>query len=172
MLTLDFIHKALQDLADEVKAEILRRLRSPIGVNPRAKENTLIGSNLEASIELYPNETSDGLVFEIADYFSYVTGGRGPGMKPPPAGTFNSILSWVHRKHIEFDDITDENKIAWMVYNSIKTKGIPKRPFIGADKKDEKDASQVITFLTKYYNRWADEFFGTIMKEIDKHFEK
>lgn len=174
MLTLDFIHKALQDLADEVKAEILRRLRSPLGINPRTKEgkNTLIGSNLEKSIKLYPNETSDGLVFEIAEYFSYVTGGRGPGMNPPEAGTKKSIFEWVHKKHIELGGITDENKVAKLVYYSIKKKGIPARPFIGEDKDDKKDAFEVVDFFEEYVDKWADEFFGTIMKEIDKYFEK
>lgn len=173
MLTLDFIHKALQDLADEVKAEILRRLRSPIGVNPSVGENTLIGSNLETSIELYPNETSDGLVFEIADYFSYVTHGRKHGMKPPEAGTKKSILEWVHKKHIELGDITDENKVAKLVYYSLKyKKDIPARPFIGYDYKDNKDAFEVVDFFEDYVDKWADELFEKITKEIDKHFEK
>lgn len=40
------LHSALKELADQIKDEIIRRMHSPVGVNPRTGRNTLIGSDL------------------------------------------------------------------------------------------------------------------------------
>lgn len=173
MMKLDDIRKALDELAAMVKAEILARLRSPIGINRSAGKNTLEGSNLEKSIDVYTNEESDGLVFVIADYFSFVTGGRKHGMNPPPSGTFNSILTWVRRKNVTLGNITDENVVAYIVYRNLRDRvDLPPRPFIGVDYDYSKDAGEVIPFLDKMVDDWFDELFDKIMEETDNYFNK
>ena len=160
--------RALQDLADKVKFVIIKRLRSSIGVNRAAGFNTLEGSYLEQSIDMYVDD-DDEIVFIIADYFSYVTGGRRHGMSPPPAGTFKAIENWVRRKHIKQQwgvDMT-ENQIAFIVYRNLRdSHDIPPRPFIGVDYDYTKDASQVIPFLDKLFDKWADDTFNALMDEL------
>ena len=46
------IYAALNELADRIKQEILHRMESPIGINPRVGENTLVDSDLYRSVDV------------------------------------------------------------------------------------------------------------------------
>lgn len=168
--------KALQELADEVYAEIIRRLHSRIGVHDKVGKNTLIGSNLEESIKLYPAD-DDSIVFQIASYFSYITNGRHHGMKPPFVGTLEAIFNWVTRKHITLDNkdkgsskITDPNVVATKVYYALKHKrDLPPREFLGPGGYDydyNQDASEVITFLDEFVEDWMDDLYNDLINSI------
>lgn len=160
------VRAALQELAIEVYMEIITRLHSPIGWNRSAGKNTLIGSNLEKSIDVYVNGENE-LVFQIADYFSFVTGGRKHGMSPPPAGTFNAIINWVRRKQVTLGNITDPNRVAIIVYKNLRDRvDLPPRPFIGVDYSYEKDASEVLPFLDVMVDQWFDDLFLKLTDEI------
>ena len=65
--------KALSQLAEDIKKEIIARMHK-YGYNTRAGRNTLIGSDLEKSVEVkVVNEKT--LAFEIADYYEYIVRG-------------------------------------------------------------------------------------------------
>lgn len=170
--------EALQELADEVYAEIIRKLHSSIGVHDKTGENTLIGSKLEESIKLYP-EDEDTIVFKIADYFNYIVKGRHHGMKEPDAHTMEAIFKWVTRKHITLKGkgkgkkkkpITDPNVVATKVYYALKFKrDLPPRPFLGEggfDYEGDKYIDQVITFLEKMVDDWMDDLYDTLINSI------
>lgn len=166
------IRKALQELADEVKKEILRRLHSPIGVNPRVGRNTLIGSELEASIDV--TATSDTtIVFEIADYYEYVVSGwRKTGNFPNTAHLFiRNVTDWVRRKGVRLGNMT-ETQIVWYLYRRMLIEGrnIKPRPFIESGYNNDEDPSKILNFLDEFFDAWSDKVFQLITQDIDKHF--
>lgn len=166
------IRKALQELADEVKKEILRRLHSPIGVNPRVGRNTLIGSELEASIDV--TAVSDTtIVFEIADYYEYVVSGwQKTGNFPNTAHLFiRNVTDWVRRKGVRLGNMT-ETQIVWYLYRRMLIEGrnIKARPFIESGYNNDEDPSKILNFLDEFFDAWADKVFELITQDIDKHF--
>lgn len=168
------IRKALQELANEVKVEILLRLRSNLGINtnPRVMSNTLIGSNLESSIKVSVDDNST-LSFVIANYYMVVTAGRKANSKMPP---IKAILDWIKRKDIDTSWASSQNAAAWAIAKSIAKEGYRGRPFIGFDPNDrvnedvDVDLDLILTFLDDYFDTWRDKIFEEITKELDKFF--
>lgn len=166
------LYKALQELADEIKDEILKRLRSPIGNNPRTGTNTLVGSELERSIDVRPiGETT--IVFEIADYYEYVVSGwRRTGNFPHTSHLFiRNVTDWVRRKNVTIGNLT-ENQIAWMLYRRmvLEYREIQPRPFIESGYNNDEDPSKILNFLDEFFNKWADRVFELITKDLDNYF--
>ena len=63
------VKTALMELAEAVKRIINYRIKQ-YGINRRTGSNTLVGSNLESSINVIANE--DGITLQIADYWEYI----------------------------------------------------------------------------------------------------
>lgn len=158
------IRTALQELADDIKDEVLRRLRGPVGINPRTGENTLIGSDLEASIDAYA-QGEDAIVFTIADYWTYVvTGWARTGNYPGTAHLFiKNVTDWVRKKGITIGNMT-QNEIVWYLYRRMLVEGrlIAARPFIDYGE----SADEILPFLDKFFERWADRLFEGLMNEL------
>lgn len=163
------LQKALQELADEIKDEIIRRMHSSIGVNPRAGANTLEGSNLEKSVDVRP-KGDNMIVFEIADYWEFISRGwQRTGNYPNTFSKFvNNVIDWVRRKGIRFGNLT-QNQIAWAVVKSIWVRGIRPRPFLIYD--DDGDLSIMLPELDRIMEEWFNNLFNAIVKEIDKYFD-
>lgn len=175
---------ALNELAIEIHKEILRRLLSSTGINPRTGKNTLSGSKLEASIDVYPVD-EDTLAFEIASYYLPVVAGRRAGWKnrpPKGKGIVYGITQWVREKGIKFDGCS-ETQTVWMVLNALEVKDIEPRPFIGFDPKELSafaanpdgdyegaNVELILPFLKEYFEGWADDVFKLITEKIDKYF--
>lgn len=164
--SLAVVREALDELAKDIYREIVRRLHSDIGVNPRTGTNTLIGSELEKSIEVYTNETSDGLAFSIAEHWEYVVlgwhhTGRFTGTKMQ---FLDNLLKWIRRKNIHFEGRT-ENQTVYLIYRSINERLIAPRPFINYDPNG--DPSIILPFLDEYFSNWADELFNEIVQQLD-----
>lgn len=161
---------ALNELAKRIEDEILARLRSQIGINPKTGANTLVGSNLEASINV-AQTSEDTLVFSIADYWEYVVlGWRKTGRFPNTAHQFIvNITDWVRNKNIHIGDLT-QNQIVWMLYKKMIIDGetIAPRPFIEYDA--DGDPSKILPFLDEMFERWAEDVFEAIINEI-KYFK-
>lgn len=157
--------QAFQELARQVKEEVLRRIER-YGAN-RNGHNTLKGSSLEGSIRV--ESTDDGIVLQIADYFEYVVRGwKRTGNYPGTMRQFvENITKWVRKKGIRFEGRT-ENQTVWAIIRSIWMRGIPPRPFLHWD--DSEDPSLIIPFLDEYFDRWADMIWNQITEEIDKRF--
>ena len=166
------LKKALQELAEDIKEEIIRRLNSEKGVNPRTGTNTLAGSNLEKSIDVQALRENT-IVFTIADYYQYiVTGWQRTGRYPNTVHLYlENILDWVRRKHITLGNMS-QNQIVWYLYRRMIIDGrqIAARPFIEYD--PEGDASKILPFLDEFFDNWADKVFNEITKELDKYFNK
>ena len=80
--------KAITELAEMVKEEVLRRINQ-YGMNSRAGKNTLKGSELEKSIDVKLTG-DDAFVFQIADYFEFIVRGwKRTGRYP---GTMNRFV--------------------------------------------------------------------------------
>lgn len=168
------IQSALRELADEIKDEIIRRMHSPIGINPRTGQNTLAGSNLEKSIDVRP-QGEDTIVFEIADYYEYVVSGwRRTGNFPNTAHLFiGNVTDWVRRKNIRLGNMT-QNQIVWYLYRRMLIEGreIKARPFINSGYDNNEDPSKILDFLDDFFDKWADRVFDLITEDIDKYFNQ
>lgn len=164
------LKQALQELADRIKEEIIRRMHSNVGVNPRTGQNTLIGSDLEKSISV-DIKGEDQIVFEIADYYEYVvTGWRRTGNFPGTLSQFvYNLTRWVRKKDIKIQG-KSENQVVWAILKSIWTRGIRPRPFIESGYNNDEDPSKILIFLDNYFDKWSDETFEAITKELDKYF--
>lgn len=166
------LRNALQELAKEIKDEIIRRLHSDVGINPRTGTNTLVGSNLESSIEVKATGDNE-IVFKIADYYQYVvTGWKRTGRYPGTAHLFvANVLDWVKRKGVRLGNMS-QNQVVWYLYKRMLIDGrqIAARPFIEYD--PDGDASKILPFLDEFFDNWADKVFKEITKELDKYFNK
>ena len=169
--TTERVRKAIKKLADDVRDEILRRLQSPIGINRSVGRNTLIGSDLEKSIDLYVNDDSESITFAIADYFSFVAGGRKHGLTPRGQNVYGAIERWVKKNSIRLGNMTETQTI-WAVLNKLKRTDLPARPFIEPDYDYSKDAGDILPFLTAFFEKWADDLFNELMQYTDEYFRK
>ena len=166
------LQKELKILAKQIENEIILRLHSPIGVNPRAGRNTLIGSELERSIKV--DAVSDEMiVFQIADYYEYIVRGwKRTGRFPGTSQQFiKNITDWVRRKHIRLGNMT-QNQIVFYLYKRMLIDGreIAPRPLINYDEND--DVSKILPFLDDFFDKWSDWVFEKIMYDIDKFFNQ
>ena len=157
------IKKALQQLADGIKVEIMKGLRQH-GLNERAGFNTLLDSNLARSIQVNTNGT-DMLTFSIAEYYIYVVSGRRKGARRPP---IEAILKWIREKGIDTSWAKTENQAAWAIAKSIQERGIKARAFIQYD--EGEDVAKILPFLDNFFDIWADNVFNDIMQVIDVYF--
>lgn len=168
------LQKALQELADDIKDEIIRRMHSSIGVNPRAGANTLEGSNLEKSVDVRP-KGDNMIVFEIADYYEFVVSGwRRTGSFPNTAHLFiRNVTDWVRRKGIRLGTMT-ETQIVWYLYKRMLIEGreIKPRPFIESGYENDEDPSRILNFLDDFFGNWADKVFELIMSDTEKYFNQ
>ena len=166
------LQQALQELAKQVKEEIIRRLHSRVGINPRTGSNTLIGSNLERSIEVKA-EDDTSIVFQIADYYEYIVSGwRRTGNFPGTAHLFiRNVTNWVRKNNIRLGNMT-ENQIVWYLYKRMLIEGreISPRPFIESGYNNDEDPSKILPFLDDFFDKWADKVFNKITEELDKQF--
>ena len=134
--------------------------------------NTLIGSELEASVNVTAVSEST-IVFEIADYYEYVVSGwRKTGNFPNTAHLFiRNITDWVRRKGVRLGNMT-ESQIVWYLYKRMLIEGrnIKPRPFIESGYNNDEDPSKILNFLDDFFDTWADKVFELITQDIDKHF--
>jgi hypothetical protein len=159
---------ALTELANDIKREILRRMSSDVGINPRTGTNTLVNSSLYHSVDVYPR-SENTIIFQIADYYEFVV--RGWAHTGRYAGTrqqfLYNLLQWVRRKHISWGNLT-ENQIVYLVYRRINEDLIAPRPFINYDPNE--DVNKILPFLDEYFDKWAENIFNKITEELDKYF--
>lgn len=157
---------ALSQLALDVKKILEDRIRR-YGVNPKTGTNTLVGSELEKSLQVYPTE--DGLALQVASYWEFVARGWKRTHNYP--GTMSlfvrNVDDWVRRKHIRFGNLT-QSQIVWAVVISIMKNGLKERPFMVYD--DDGDLSRMIPELDAAVDKWFDILWNVIIEEIDKLF--
>ena len=160
------IKEALQELAQAIKEEVIRRMDSEIGINPRTGKNTLKGSELQKSVEVNVVSETE-LVFQIADYYQYVvTGWKRTGSYPNTWEQFLTNLDrWVTRKNVRLGNLT-QSQIVWMLYKKMMFEGreIAARPFINYD--PQGDPMVVLPFLEEFFDKWAENIFNELMKEL------
>ncbi len=158
----------LKGLAEDIKAEVLRRMSSSIGINPRTGTNTLVGSDLYNSV----NTTVDGdntIVFSILQHWEYVAlGWKHTGRFPGTKHLFLQNLSdWIDRKNVHLGNMT-HTQMVYVIYRKINMEGIKARPFLTYD--PHEDPSVIMPFLNDFFDSFADKVFDEITKEIDKKF--
>lgn len=162
------VKTALKMLADKIKEEVLKRMESERGVNLRTGENTLKNSKLYKSVEVRV-VSEDTLAFQIADYYTYVVGGRRPGWgTPPPTGFVQGVTNWVRERGIRFNGKT-ENQTIWAIIKSIVKRGIQGRAILGNGYEND-DPSYVLPFLDDFFDEWSDKVFEDVCKMLDEYF--
>ncbi len=166
MLLTMTVKEALQELANDVKTILERRINK-FGYNYRASKNTLKGSELEKSIEVYPDEY--GISLQIADYWEFIARGwQRTGNYPGTMRLFvKNIDDWVKRKDIRLGNLT-QSQMVWAIVKKIFTSGVHYRPFMVYD--DEGDLTKMIPELEEHIDKWFDDLFNAIMEETDKYF--
>ena len=160
------IKTALMELAEAVKRIINYRIKQ-YGINRRTGSNTLVGSNLERSIDVTINE--DGITLQIADYWEYIARGwKRTGNYPGTMRLFvKNINDWVSKNNIRIGNLT-QSQIVWIIIKNIWERGIAPRPFMVYD--DEGDLTKMIPELDEYIDKWFEDLFNAIMEETDKYF--
>lgn len=168
MNTREVIHKALIELCEEVEQIVSDRIRK-YGVNPRVGRNTLIGSDLEKSIEVRPTE--DGIALQIASYWEFVSRGwEHTGRYPNTMAAFiKNVDDWVTRKNIRFGNL-NQAQIVFLITRSIFERGIVSRPFLVYD--EEGNLEKMIPELKKTLDEWFDKLIDNIFNELDKYFNQ
>lgn len=170
MLNNSNVRQALIELCEKVERILTKRIEQ-YGYNERAEKNTLKGSELEKSIEVYPTE--DGIALQIADYWEYVARGWYHSGKSDKSGLFDALVKWAIRKRIKLDDYSENESaviVAKKVYAEMifHNRPIKKRPFMRyyADG----DLTKMIPQLKAYMEKWFDNLFYKITEDIDKFF--
>lgn len=164
----DILYNSLRELAIDIKNEVLKRMESDIGINNKTGQNTLVGSDLYKSVDAKVTDDNT-IAFEIADYYTYVVGGRKPGWGVgPPHGFVEGVTRWVRKKGIRFSGMTETQTI-WACINSIVKYGIAARPFIGNGFFND-DPAFVLPFLDKFVDDFSNKVFDMIVEELDKYF--
>lgn len=163
------VKKALQELADQIKAEVLKRMSGPLGINDRVGRNTLVGSELYDSVAT----TVDGdstIVFSILQHWEYVAlGWKHTGRFPGTKHLFlQNLAEWIRRKGIRFGGMT-QTQMVYVIYRKINMQGIKARPFLTYDPAE--DPSVIMPFLNDFFDKWADEVFEEITRDMDNIFK-
>lgn len=174
------VREALQELADEVKAMIEDRI-DLFGYNPRARENTLKGSELEASIKVSPIE--EGIELQIANYWLFVSLGWHRTKRFPASMSewIRNMKDWIDRKHIDIPENMTENEFILRIINKIMIYGIISRPFLVYDKDEDNNYDEpigtgrlevMLPDLEKYIDKWFDTLVNAIMEDLDNYFNE
>ena len=163
---------AVQELARDIEDEIIRRLRSSVGINPCVGYNTLVGSRLEESIHVNAVDKQK-IVFQIADYYEYVVNGWQPSGRlwGTKKEFIANIIEWAREKNVTIGNMT-KNQIAYYLYNRMVINGreIEARPFIESGYYNKEKPEKILPFLDRFFERWADKVFELIMQDTDNYF--
>lgn len=160
------VEEALRELATAVKRIVNYRIKK-YGINPKTGSNTLEGSNLQQSLEVYPIE--NGIELQIAQYWEYVAlGWHRTGRFPGTMSQFvKNIDDWVRRKGIRLGNMTQAQMVYIIIRNIMKL-GLRERPFMIYDQ--EGDLSKMIPELDDYMDKWFDTLFEAIIKDLNDYF--
>lgn len=159
------LKQALEELAREIRSEILKRMASDVAINSKTGTNTLIGSDLMKSVKVEATGYEE-LVFSIASYYEYVVNDVKPHLPP-----ISAIEKWVRKKNIRFEGM-NETQTVWAVAKSIEKNGIKGRPFINSGYHNDEDPSKILDFLDEYISTFCDKLFELITEEIDSFFNQ
>lgn len=162
------VKDALMELAEAIKRLVNYRIRK-YGINPKTGTNTLEGSELQQSLEVYP--TSDGIELQIAQYWEYVAlGWHRTGRFPGTMSKFvKNIDDWVRRKGIRLGNMT-QAQMVYIIIRNIMNLGLRERPFMIYN--TDGDLTEMIPELNDYMDKWFDTLFNAIMSEVDNYFNK
>ena len=144
----------MNDLANKIARELMivwrKLMASEYAINVKSN-TTLEFSNLDNTAKIEHNDWTFDLFYN--DYLEYVEQGRKPRARKVP---IKPLIDWMKRKHI-----SDDNRVAYAIRESIYQLGIPARPLLQpfGEMLDER-------FEEKIY----DEIFNTIIIELDKFF--
>ena len=128
-------HEAFIELAEKVEEILTDRIKK-YGINPKTGSNTLQGSNLEKSIDVYPLE--NGIALQIADYWEFVARGwkRTHNYPNTMAAFIKNVDDWVKRKNIRFGNMS-QSSIVYLITRNIINNGLRARPFMIYDDKGD-----------------------------------
>lgn len=148
-------------IADEIKKEIIicwrQLMSSDYAINERASirsggKVTLEFSNLDNEAKIEATDFTFNLFYN--HYLEYIESGRKKGATPIP---IRIIIDWMKRKHI-----SDDNRVAYAIRESIYQLGIKPRPLL------EPFGEMLDDKWEKY---WSDIIFEKITEQLDKYFE-
>lgn len=167
MTSREAVHKALIELAEDVEMIVLKRI-AQYGVNPKTGTNTLQGSELEKSLKIIPEE--DGLTLQIASYWEFVSRGwkRTHNYEGTMSQFVRNVNDWVRKKGISLGKMT-QSQMVWVIIKNIMENGLKSRPFLVYD--EEGDLEKMIPELKAYMDKWFDDLFGAITRDLDNYFK-
>lgn len=160
------IKTALQELALAVKRLVNARIRQ-YGINPKTGTNTLEGSELQKSLDV--SITEDGIVLQIADYWEFISRGwERTGRYPGTMNRFvKNVDNWVTRKGIRLGNMK-QSTLVFLIIRNIINNGLRARPFMVYS--DDGDLTEMIPELNDYIDKWFEQLFDSLMKDIDNFF--
>lgn len=160
------IKTALQELALAVKRLVNARIKQ-YGINPKTGTNTLEGSELQKSLDV--SITEDGIVLQIADYWEFISRGwERTGRYPGTMNRFvKNVDNWVTRKGIRLGNMK-QSTLVFLIIRNIINNGLRARPFMVYS--DDGDLTEMIPELNDYIDKWFEQLFDSLMKDIDNFF--
>lgn len=148
----------MKDLANDITKAILKDLMivwrqlmaSDYAVNVKSN-TTLEFSNLDNTVKIEAVDFNFNLFYNY--YLEYIESGRKPRARKVP---IRPLIDWMKRKHI-----SDDNRVAYAIRESIYQLGIPPRPLLEpfGEMLDER-------FEKKIY----DDIFNKITEKLDLFF--
>ena len=171
------IREALDELAKDVKDLILARMSGNVGINRKTGTNTLVGSDLMASVDVV-RDGDESLSFSIAEHFEYVVlGWQRTGNFPGTwAGFIRNLEKWIRRKNIPLRG-RSVNSTAWAIAKTIMKDaelygyGIDPRPFIKSGSQNNEDPSKILDFLNSFVEVTMDDIFNILTEPTDQFFK-
>lgn len=162
--------KILKGISDDILEQLHRIMASEIGVNQKVGINTLSGSNLDKDLqtETFYNANEGTINIMFNHYIVYIEWDRPPGIFP----NVDAIMKWCERKNIRPSafNVKTLKQLAWKLSFSIYKKGWKKRIIAGLNR-DYNGISPLDEYIDKMWEqKWADELFDEIIKELDNYF--
>ena len=160
------IQNILNEMMTDILKEIHKILASEAGVNEKVGFNTLEDSDLDHNIK--GNITKDTLDVEFPEYIVYIEWNRPReyGKRPP----IDVIMKWMEKKHIltTAKNINDTKRIAFLISRAIWRDGWKRRIIAGFGRW----GSPLDEATDKMWEeKWADELFNAITKELEHYFK-
>ena len=165
------MRKDIDLILSAITKDILQQLHillaSELGINTKVGFNTLETSSLDRNIQATVNEEQIDIDFPF--YIVYLEWDRPKkyGKQPP----VDVIIKWLEAKGIAATakNIRNVKSLAFIIARSIWLEGWKGRVIAGLNR-DFKGESPLDKYIEQNEDRWFDELFEALMKDLDKYF--
>ena len=149
-----------REIAQDIVKAAREVMASDVGINAKVAKNTLADSDLSRHIDWDIQFGDDTVINVLFNYYiQFIEEGRKPKTgKMPPEG---AIIKWMRKKHIVSSN-RNIRSVAFLIRRAIWRDGYNARPVI----KTLSDRTDVL------WDKWAEQLFDSIIKDINDFFAR